>query len=57
MRALVESHAFAVCRVVSDVPGQELLSFRTPISAVLRALRVVGGRGPDDPTYLHLYYR
>jgi nucleoside phosphorylase len=39
--SLSETHAFSVCRILSDVPGQELWSFRTP-SAVLRALRVIG---------------
>jgi nucleoside phosphorylase len=38
---LAESHTFSVCRVLSDVPGQDLRSLRTP-AAVLRALRVIG---------------
>lgn len=38
---LRETHTFSVCRVLSDVPGQDLLSWRTPAS-VLRALRVMG---------------
>jgi nucleoside phosphorylase len=39
--ALTSTHRFSVCRVLSDVPGQDLWSFRTP-SAMLRALRVIG---------------
>jgi nucleoside phosphorylase len=38
---LAETHPFAVCRVLSDVPGQDLWSLRTP-SAMVRALRVIG---------------
>jgi hypothetical protein len=38
---LTNTHMFSVCRVLSDVPGQDLWSFRTP-SAVLRALLVLG---------------
>jgi 4-hydroxy-3-methylbut-2-enyl diphosphate reductase len=38
---LADTHSFSVCRVLSDVPGQDLWSLRTP-SAMLRALRVVG---------------
>jgi nucleoside phosphorylase len=38
---LAGSHGFSVCRVLSDVPGQDLWSLRTP-SALLRALRVIG---------------
>ena len=38
---LTSSHAFSVCRILSDVPGQDLWSLRTP-PAVWRALRVIG---------------
>jgi nucleoside phosphorylase len=39
--SLTDTHSFSVCRILSDTPGQDLWSFRTP-SAVLRALRVIG---------------
>ncbi len=39
--ALARTHTFAVCRVLSDTPDQELRSPRAPV-AVFRALRVIG---------------
>jgi nucleoside phosphorylase len=39
--SLADTHSFSVCRVLSDVPGQDLWSLRTP-SAAIRALRVLG---------------
>ena len=38
---LAAAHAFSVCRVLCDVPGQDLWSLRTP-PAIWRALRVIG---------------